>query len=138
MIESITIVGPGQDDRTLTHRAIRKAVLYQKILTKIVTVGAQQKIVIEYQNNGTIEMYSFPRVGDVIPVTDYVALYLPREEILYSLAEQIVTKKFPKILIPPYHENKDEALERRIKEYFLDNGFKEEQVLMNKCYLNGF
>ena len=139
-VKSITIVGPVQHNHTPAHRALFRAIVEEKILTNAVnTTGVQQKIVLEVPNSGsTIEIYAFPSVKAVLPVTECVALYLPRTNILYEIAEQIVAKRFPLILFPPDCNENDEGLERRIKDYFLDNGFDEEQVLMNQCYLNGF
>ena len=139
-VKSITIVGPVQHNHTPAHRALFRAIVEEKILTNAVnTTGVQQKIVLEVPNSGsTIEIYAFPSVGDVLPVTECVALYLPRTSILYAIGEQIAAKRFPLILIPPDNDRKDEELDRRIMKYFLDNGFNEEQVLMNQCYLNGF
>ena len=113
-VKSITIVGPVQHNHTLAHRALLKAIVGERILTNAVnTTGVQQKIVLEVPNNGsTIEIYAFPSVEDVLPVTDCVALYLPRTSILYAIAEQIVAKRFPFILIPPDCNKKDEKLER--------------------------
>lgn len=137
-IESLTVVGASDNEKKFGHKALRKA-LEEGI--EVYAVGRNKKSVSVTLNNGKRrEVPVFNEVRDVLNVTEYIALYVPRKTILEEkLLNQIAEKRFPNVIIPPEENVGDLGLEigGMIREELHKLGYSDDHILIDACYLRG-